>query len=49
MEEGKGDFKILTGKPTDKGPIRRSQSRWEDNIAMVVKEMCVNMRNLNWW
>ena len=34
MEEGRSAFKILTGKPTGKTPLRRPGSRWEDNIRM---------------
>ena len=33
MEEGKTALKILTGKPTGRGPLRRP-SRWEDNFRM---------------
>jgi len=32
MEEGRSAFKILTGKPTRKGPFGRPRPRWEDNI-----------------
>ena len=45
MEEGRSPFKILTGKPTEKGPSRRSKQRWEDNNRMDLKEMGINMRN----
>ena len=34
MEEGRSAFKILTGKPTGKRPLRRPRRRWEDNISM---------------
>jgi hypothetical protein len=44
MEEGRIAFKILTGKPTGKRPLRRSRHRWED-IRMDLKEIRVNMRN----
>ena len=30
MEEGRSAFKILTGKPTGKRPLRRPRRRWED-------------------
>ena len=41
MEEGGSAFKILTGKSTDeKGPLGRPRHRWEDNIAVDLKEMC---------
>ena len=37
MEEGRSAFRILTGKPTGKRPLRRSRRRWEDNIRRDLK------------
>ena len=37
MEEGRGAFKILTGKPIGKRPLGRPRRRWEDSIRMVLK------------
>ena len=37
MEEGRSAFKILTGTPAGKIPLRRPRHRWEDNIIMVLK------------
>ena len=37
MEEGRSDFKILTGKPTGKRFLGRPRRRWEDNIGMDLK------------
>ena len=45
MEEGRNAFKILTGKPTGKRPLRRPRHRWEDNIRMDLKEIGINTRN----
>ena len=45
FEEGRSAFKILTGKPTKKRSFGRPRRRWEDNIKMDLKEICVNMRN----
>ena len=45
MEEGKSVFKILRGKPTGKRPLGRPRRRWEANIRMDFKELCVNTRN----
>ena len=39
MEESRSAFKILTGKPTEKRPLRRPRRRWEDNIRMDLEEM----------
>ena len=45
MEEGRGAFKILTGKPTGKRPLRRPKRKWEDNIIMDLEEIGINKRN----
>ena len=34
MEEGRSAFKIVTGKPTGKRPLRRPRHRWEDNLRI---------------
>ena len=38
-------FKILTGKHTGKRPLGRPRRRWEDNIRVDLKEICINTRN----
>ena len=38
MKEDRNAFKILRGNPTGKRPI----GRWEDNIRMYPKEICIN-------
>jgi hypothetical protein len=45
MEEGRSAFKILTDKPTGKRPLGRPRRRWEDNIRMDLKEICINTSN----
>ena len=45
MEEGRSAFKILTGKPTRKRPLRRPRRRWEDNIRMDLEEIGINAWN----
>ena len=45
IEEGRSDFKILTGTPTRKGPLGRLRRRWEDNIRMDLKEIGINTKN----
>ena len=45
MEEGRSALKILTGKPTGKRPLGRPWRRWEDNIRMVLEEICINAGN----
>ena len=44
MEEGRSAFKISTGTPTGKIPLGRPRRRWEDNIRMDLKEICINAR-----
>ena len=36
---------MLTGKPTEKGPLRRPRRRWEDNIRMDLEEIGINAGN----
>ena len=45
MEEGRSAFKILSGKPTEKGLLGRPRRGWEDNIRMDLKEIGINARN----
>ena len=45
MEEGRSAFKILTGKPTGKRPLRRPRRRWEENIRMDPEEIGINAGN----
>ena len=45
MEEGRGSFKILTGKPTGERPLGRPRHRWEDNIRMNLEMIGINAGN----
>ena len=45
MEEGRSAFKIWTGTPAGKRPLGRLRHRWEENIRMDLKGICINMRN----
>ena len=38
-------FKVLTCKHTGRRPLGRPGLRWEDNIRMDLKEICINTRN----
>ena len=44
-EEIMSSFKIVTGTPTGKRPLRRPRSRWEDNVRVDHKEIGINTRN----
>jgi hypothetical protein len=39
MEEGRGVFRVLVGKPGGKRPLGRPKRRWEDNIKIDLKEV----------
>jgi len=34
MEERRGVYRVLVGKPEGKRPLGRPKRRWEDNIKM---------------
>jgi hypothetical protein len=36
---------MLTGKTTGKRPLERSRRKWEGNIRMDLKEICINTSN----
>jgi hypothetical protein len=39
MEERRGAYWILVGKPEGKRPLGRPRCRWEDNIKMDLQEV----------
>ena len=39
MEERRGVYWVLMGKPEGKRPLGRPRRRWEDNIKMDFQEM----------
>ena len=39
MEEGRGVYRVLVGKPEGKRPLGRPRRRWEDNIKMDLEEV----------
>ena len=45
MEEGRSAFKIVTSTPTEKRHLGKPRRRWEDNIRMGHKEICIRR---NW-
>jgi hypothetical protein len=46
MEERRGLYRILVGKPEGKIPLGRPKRRWEDNIKMDLQE--VGGRGMHW-
>jgi hypothetical protein len=42
MEDSRGVYRVLVGKPEGKRPLGSARRRWEDNIKMDLEEMeCV--------
>ena len=39
MEEGRGVYRVLVGKPEGKRPLDRPRRRWEDTIKMDLQEV----------
>jgi hypothetical protein len=39
MEEERGVYRALMGKPEGKRPLGRPRRRWEDNIKMNIQEV----------
>ena len=37
--ERRGIFRVLMGKPEEKGPLGRPRRRWEDNIKLDFQEV----------
>jgi hypothetical protein len=40
-------YKIVVGKPEGKEPVRRPRSRWEDDIEIVLKGICLGVVGWN--
>ena len=39
MEERRGVYRVLVGKPEGKRPLGRPRHRWDDNIKMDLQEV----------
>jgi hypothetical protein len=46
MEEGRGVYRVLVGRPEGKRPLGRPTRRWEDNIKMDLME--IGIEEANW-
>jgi hypothetical protein len=46
MGEGRGVYRVLTGRPEGKRPRRRPRRRWENNIKMDLRE--IGIKGANW-
>jgi hypothetical protein len=45
MEEGRGVYMVLVGRPERKRPLVRPRRRWEDNIKMDLRELGTDEAN----
>jgi hypothetical protein len=45
MEEERGVYKVLVGRPKDKRPLGRPKHRWEDNIKMDLREIEIDVQS----
>jgi hypothetical protein len=45
MEEGRGVYRVLVGRPESKTPLERPRRRWEDNIKVNLKEIGIDGAN----
>jgi hypothetical protein len=45
MEEGRGIYGVLVGRPEGKRPLGRTRRRWEDNIKMDLMEIGIDGEN----
>jgi hypothetical protein len=39
MEEGRGVYRVLVGRPEGRSPLGRPRRGWEDNIKMPLREI----------
>jgi hypothetical protein len=57
MEEGRGLYRVLVGRPEGKRPLGRPRRKWEDNIKMDLRETGIAVANriqlvqdrIQWW
>jgi hypothetical protein len=45
MEEGRGVYRVLLGRPEGKRPLGRPRRRWEDNIKRNLREIGIDGAN----
>jgi hypothetical protein len=49
MDEGKGIYRVLVGRPEGKRPLGRPRRRWEDNIKIYLREIGIDVVNWIRW
>jgi hypothetical protein len=45
MGEGRGEYRVLVGRPEGKRPLGRPRHRWEDNIKLDLMEIGIDGAN----
>jgi hypothetical protein len=45
MEDGRGDYTALVGRPEEKIPLGRPKFKWNDNIKMDLRELGIDGAN----
>jgi hypothetical protein len=45
MDEGRGIYRVLVGRPEGKRPLGKPRRRWEDNIRMNLREIGIDGAN----
>jgi hypothetical protein len=45
MEEGRGVYRVLVGRPKGKRPVGRPRYRWEDNFKMDFRKKGIDGTN----
>jgi hypothetical protein len=45
MEEGRGVYRALVGRPEGKRPLGRPRRKWEDKIKMDIREIGIDGAN----
>jgi len=49
MEERRGVYRVLLGKPEGKRPLGRPRRRWEENIKWIFRKWDVGMWTGSCW
>jgi hypothetical protein len=47
MEERRGTYSVLVGKPDRNRPLGRPRQRWEDNITIIMKQIAAEVVGWN--
>jgi hypothetical protein len=45
MEEGRGVYRVLVGRPEGKEPVVRPRRRWEGNMKLDLREIEIDVAN----